>query len=91
MTERGLYLDLRRMMDNALERAMKVGKSMEDAVYICDRSHRMHTVCSTLEALGYLAERHQMGERIHQSAWIFTTPGSELFEELHAQYRRSYR
>lgn len=89
MTERGLYLDLARMMDSSIARAMNVNRSWAlDHVYVVDINHRMHDVCSTLEALNYLKRRYNVGEGAQCSAWSFTEEGIELYEELHHTWRR---
>lgn len=95
MTHEGLYLDLQRIVDSSLERAISTGVSwVRDHVYIVSKTHRMHTVCSTLEALGYTQRRYGVGERErHQggeedeSAWSLTYDGIDLYEELRAQCR----
>jgi len=88
MTEQGLYLDLKRMVDQSVERALKLNHSWDlDHVYITPRAHRMHTVCGTLAALGYMAERFVVGERADESAWSLTEAGMELYEELRVAHR----
>lgn len=88
MTERGLYLDLARMVDDSIRRALQLNRSWSlDHVYICKREHRMHTVCSTLEAIGYMTRRFEVGEKSDESAWSFTEQGVELYEELRQRWR----
>ena len=89
MNERGLYLDLARMVDEAMNRAARRNVSWSmDAVYVCDRNHRMYTVCSTLEALEYVVRRHDVSVGPEESAWALTDQGVELYEELRRNYRR---
>lgn len=91
MTERGLYLDLARMMDESISRALRMNRSWAtDHVYVCPREHRMHHVCSVLEALNYLERRYDVGEGPTTSAWSFTEQGVELYEELHHTWRRRH-
>lgn len=89
MTHAGLYLDLQRIVDLSLQRALSTGVSwVRDHVYICPRDHRMHTVCSTLEALAYTQRRFNVGEREDESAWSLTADGIDLYEELRSQTQR---
>ena len=89
MTEQGLYLDLSRMLDDSIRRALQINHSWDtDSVYICSTEHRMHTVCSTLEALGYTQRMYVVGERSRESAWRLTNAGLELYEDLRKEHRR---
>lgn len=73
MNERGLYLDLKRILTGALHRSVH-------HVYEVERTHRMHTVCGTLESLGYL--RRIPPTRPELSAWSPNPEAWELFLDL---------
>jgi hypothetical protein len=92
VTEDGLYLDLARMLDDSIRRALQVNHSWDtDSVYICSETHRMHTVCGTLEALGYTQRVYVVGEHKGQSAWRLTNAGMELYEDLRKEHKRRRR
>lgn len=91
MTERGLYLDLSRMMDESIARALRLNRSWTgDHVYVTSKEHRMHHVCSVLEALNYVVRRWDVAIGEGNSGWSFTDQGVELFEELHHTWRKRH-
>ena len=78
MNERGLFLDLDRI---ALGRPA-IDRWWEAHVYITPKDHRMHTVCGTLESLGYLERAPLRAPGPQYSAWRFTPQGAELYLDL---------
>ena len=76
MNERGLFLDLERIARGR----PSLARWWECHTYEVPRDHRMHTVCSTLESLGYL--EHALNTARGLSAWRFTEQGVELYTEL---------
>lgn len=89
MNESGLFLDLKRIDEESRDRALQGNSWERDCVYICDRNHRMHTVCSTLEALGYVVRRYDWRNPEHaESAWALTDRGRDLFDDLRRARRR---
>jgi hypothetical protein len=76
------------MMDESQDRALRLNTSMSrDWAYITQQDHRMHHVCSTLEALGYTERLYNVGERKGESAWRLSVCGIDLYSELAAQHR----
>jgi len=87
MNERGLWLDLNRIVQRSMDRALELGQSWSlNHAFITDKTDRMHVVCGTLEALGYTIRRFEVGERVDQSAWELTDQGVELWNDLCGHY-----
>jgi len=92
VTEKALYIDLSRLVDDSLDRALRLGRSWDtDHVFVCEQDHRLHTVCSTLEALNYTRRRFGVSEREGQSAWSLTSQGVELYHELRSIHNPHHR
>lgn len=92
VTEKGLFLDLRRMLDESMTRASLGASWQADYVFSCDLNHRLHFVADVLEALGYVERRRSLEPLNSQrSMWSFTQEGVELYEDLarsNAAHRR---
>jgi len=88
VTESGLYLDLTRMVSESMDRALRLNRSWStDHVYVTPLVHRMHTVCSTLEALGYCVRLYGVSDSA-ESAWRLTPEGLELYDDLCREFRK---
>lgn len=83
MTEAGLLIDLDRIDRASRDRALTGNSWENDYVFLTQKSHRLHTVCSTLAALGYMTRRMDWRNAEHEeSAWTLTGSGLDLMEDL---------